>query len=440
MCYQLIKKYLFVFCFVVACIFCSAITNVAVAADTGVVNFSWLPNTEADLAGYKIHYGTVQGGPYNMEVDLGLPSPVEGRIHGSVTGLIEGETYFFVATAYNTTGLESDFTGEIEDSIPSPEPTDTTPPSGSIVIADGIVSTENSSVTLSLSASDSESGVTQMQFSNNNVDWSAPENFITSKGWVLSDGSGIKTVYVKYKDGAGNWSSSFSDTIELIEVSGATIVKVFGSAENSNFPGTIEDTFININEDNNFDSSNLNLYTWPVDSVANAIVMKIDLSALPDGANIQSAVLSVYMSGMSDSGGDDLYEVSVHKIVNHNPQLSQCTGYSYDGTNNWTANDSCYNSIPMAQADLASSEDVQSLDKELGYKSWSVTNMVREWVLNPETNFGLLLNSDSDASSSSNRYFSSSEADDPGQRPKLVIEYSLGTTAPATPAGFMVFD
>ena len=126
---QSIKKYLFLFCFVIAVsLFSCVINNSAVAADVGVADFSWLPNTETDLAGYKIHYGINQGGPYGLVVDLGIPAPVDGRIHGSVTGLTAGVTYFFVGTAYNNADLESDFSVEVEYSAPLPPPVDVTSP------------------------------------------------------------------------------------------------------------------------------------------------------------------------------------------------------------------------------------------------------------------------------------------------------------------------
>ena len=43
--------------------------------------------------------------------------------------------------------------------------------------------------------------------------YSAAEAFATTKTWTLSSGAGTKTVYVQFRDGAGNWSPAFTDTI-----------------------------------------------------------------------------------------------------------------------------------------------------------------------------------------------------------------------------------
>ncbi len=182
----------------------------------GTANFSWLPNTESDLAGYKIHYGTNPNGPYDSVVEAGNPPPVDGRIKGTVYGLTEGVTYYFVATAYNTSGLESDFSSEVTYTCPSTQP-DTTPPTGTIVIAAGAATTPVNNVTLTLSASDTAGTVTEMKFSNDSVNWSNSEPYNTSKNWTLTDGTGSKTVYVQFKDNADNWSSSYNDTIELVD-------------------------------------------------------------------------------------------------------------------------------------------------------------------------------------------------------------------------------
>jgi len=95
---------------------------------------------------------------------------------------------------------------------------DTTLPTGSITISNNAAYTASTSVTLNLSAVDSGSGMgsgSQMQLSNDNLSWSAPEAYATNKTWSLPIGDGTKTVYVKYKDVSGNWSGAVSDTIVL---------------------------------------------------------------------------------------------------------------------------------------------------------------------------------------------------------------------------------
>ncbi len=85
------------------------------AASESSVSFSWIPNSASNIAGYKIYYGTTSGGAYPNSVDIknNVPDPNDGRIHGAVTGLTNGVTYYFVCTAYNDTGQESGFSNEV---------------------------------------------------------------------------------------------------------------------------------------------------------------------------------------------------------------------------------------------------------------------------------------------------------------------------------------
>jgi len=92
---------------------------------------------------------------------------------------------------------------------------DTTAPVGTIKINNGALYTNSTNVTLNLSATDLESGLSQMQFSNDGITYSTAEGYATTKAWTLTSGDGTKTVYVKYKDVAGNWSSPVSSTIIL---------------------------------------------------------------------------------------------------------------------------------------------------------------------------------------------------------------------------------
>lgn len=75
----------------------------AFAADA---RFTWTPNTETTLAGYNISYGTVSG-KYTVKVDQKMGTLIDGKVNGSVTGLVAGTTYYFVCTAYDTNGYES---------------------------------------------------------------------------------------------------------------------------------------------------------------------------------------------------------------------------------------------------------------------------------------------------------------------------------------------
>jgi WD40-like Beta Propeller Repeat/Bacterial Ig-like domain len=95
---------------------------------------------------------------------------------------------------------------------------DTVVPKGTISINTGAASTASRTVTLRLSASDAApvSGVASMRFRNGGTTtWSSWFDYSTSKSWTLTAGAGTKTVYVQFKDRAGNNSAAASDTIRF---------------------------------------------------------------------------------------------------------------------------------------------------------------------------------------------------------------------------------
>jgi hypothetical protein len=75
-------------------------------ARAGQVTLSWDANTEPDLAGYKIHYGT-SSRSYSVHID------VQNVRSYTVTGLTDGQTYYFASTAYNASGDESAYSNEV---------------------------------------------------------------------------------------------------------------------------------------------------------------------------------------------------------------------------------------------------------------------------------------------------------------------------------------
>jgi hypothetical protein len=90
------------------------------------------------------------------------------------------------------------------------------PPQGTVSINNNADYTNSTTVTLNLSATDLESSVAQMKFSNDNTNWSGPINYTSTAAWALAAGDGTKTVWAKFKDAAGNWSSAeIKDSIVL---------------------------------------------------------------------------------------------------------------------------------------------------------------------------------------------------------------------------------
>ena len=99
-------------------------------------------------------------------------------------------------------------------SVPDSCKTAYSPPFGIMRINSGAVLTTSASVDLSFSCYPTVGySCQEMQFSNDNINWSAPEPYTRNKTWILLPGDGEKTVYVKFKDNSGNWANAYSDTI-----------------------------------------------------------------------------------------------------------------------------------------------------------------------------------------------------------------------------------
>ena len=88
-----------------------ALTPLAAFA-TGTVTLAWDPSTGTNIiANYNIYYG-VASATYTNVAAAGTNTTL------SVTNLVEGRTYYFAATAVDTSGLESDYSTEVSTLIP----------------------------------------------------------------------------------------------------------------------------------------------------------------------------------------------------------------------------------------------------------------------------------------------------------------------------------
>jgi hypothetical protein len=70
------------------------------------VKLAWDPNSESDLAGYRLYYGTASR-TYGPSIDLGNVTKF------TLAGLSPGQTYYFALTAYDLSNNESGFSAEV---------------------------------------------------------------------------------------------------------------------------------------------------------------------------------------------------------------------------------------------------------------------------------------------------------------------------------------
>jgi len=89
-----------------------AILAIAGIAQAATINVSWNPNTEPDLAGYRLYVGEASG-QYGEPVDV-------GNVTGHVMEITPqyGATRYFALTAYDTSGNESGYSAEATCFIP----------------------------------------------------------------------------------------------------------------------------------------------------------------------------------------------------------------------------------------------------------------------------------------------------------------------------------
>jgi len=75
------------------------------------VTLAWTPNADPTITGCNLYYGVASHSYTNM-VNPGTATSV------TLSGLVEGATYFFAATSYNILGMESDFSNEASYTVP----------------------------------------------------------------------------------------------------------------------------------------------------------------------------------------------------------------------------------------------------------------------------------------------------------------------------------
>jgi len=92
-------------------------TGLTFASDLGTIGspssgtLTWDPSPDIAIAGYHLYEG-VASGTYTNVLDVGKVTMA------TVSNLVNGVTYFFVVTAYDTNGTESGFSDEVNYTVP----------------------------------------------------------------------------------------------------------------------------------------------------------------------------------------------------------------------------------------------------------------------------------------------------------------------------------
>jgi hypothetical protein len=120
------------------------------ALATGSVTLAWNSSTDPTIAGYNIYYGGTSH-TYTNKISVGNATSV------TISGLVQGNTYYFAATTYSASGLESPFSGELAYLVPVSVPIVNQPPTLNAI--NDLTITENTT-RQTVSLSDITSGAT----------------------------------------------------------------------------------------------------------------------------------------------------------------------------------------------------------------------------------------------------------------------------------------
>lgn len=82
---------------------------------TWVVQLGWHASISTNVIGYKVYYGPASRN-YTNSIDVARSYSLV------ISGLTYGATYYFAVTAYATNNLESDYSNEIQYTVPSSVP------------------------------------------------------------------------------------------------------------------------------------------------------------------------------------------------------------------------------------------------------------------------------------------------------------------------------
>src|SRR3989475_7796371 len=181
----------------VACVITTICSLAPALSSAAQVTLAWDANTDPNVAGYKLYYGS-SSGSYQFSVDVGNVTSY------TLSALLEGRIYYFAGTDYNLSLAESGFSNEVSRAI-----ADVTPPTVSITAPTTGATVSGSAVMVSASASDNV-GVAGVQFKMDGVNLGAEVTLAPySVSWNTTLAtSGTHSLTAVARDAAGNTATS----------------------------------------------------------------------------------------------------------------------------------------------------------------------------------------------------------------------------------------
>jgi hypothetical protein len=88
--------------------------STSIQADQSV-SLAWNQSTDPTVVGYNVYYGGASGN-YTNTLSAGNATNM------TIPGLVEGVTYYFAATTYNSLGVQSPFSSEVSYTVVTPPP------------------------------------------------------------------------------------------------------------------------------------------------------------------------------------------------------------------------------------------------------------------------------------------------------------------------------
>ncbi|MFZ4858227.1 MAG: Ig-like domain-containing protein [Desulfuromonadaceae bacterium] len=187
------------------------------------VTLSWNANCEPDLGGYKVYYRADSSSlPFDGIGAVEGASPVDVRNHttATISGLDLSRTHYFAVTAYNTTGLESDYSNIVA-------VLETVPPS--VSLSSPAVNTAVSGTVAMTAAANDNISVSMVEFYRNGALLFAGNEAPYTFNWdTTSVGNGSYTLMAKAMDSAGNVKQS--DTVSVTVNNRVSIILTIADA------------------------------------------------------------------------------------------------------------------------------------------------------------------------------------------------------------------